>query len=465
MILRRSQDTSVYHFHSPVRQLLSISPLALAAFAGIWSAFREDVALSADQRSAPNVVFILADDLGWGDLGCYGHERLRTPCLDKLASRGSLFTQFYVNGSVCSPSRCAFFTGQYPARHRIHGHYATPEQNTNRGMSQWLDPNVPNLAALLKAAGYATAHIRQVAPRRRPRRPTPDAYGFDYARTTAVCDQPAWSEPPDTFWPKSTTLFVDEAIGVHPRAQGPAVLRQRSGRCCRTPRSTRRASRWKAYERFSLGHGLPHNSAETIFYASVTDLDQQVGRLLEELEPARPGRQHARGLLQRQRPGGHPHHQRRPQRRRFRGAVPRAQAQPLRRRRSQCPSSSAGPATSPLARWTRTPLWQAWISCRRSANWRASIPPAGHALDGEDVSDVLLGQSRPRRTPSVVGVAIPRLRRAIPSQPDPGRPRGRLEIADESGPDADRTLRHSPRPHSIGQPGGSPSRRGAASVE
>src|SRR5262245_42664245 len=120
------------------------------------------ICLSAGQAAEPprpNIVFILADDLGWGDLGCYGHPQTKTPHLDQLAREGTLFTQFYVCGSVCSPSRCAFFTGQYPARHKIHGHYATVEQNENRGMSQYLDPRTPNVAAILKAAGYATAHI------------------------------------------------------------------------------------------------------------------------------------------------------------------------------------------------------------------------------------------------------------------------------------------------------------------
>src|SRR5262245_50507110 len=94
----------------------------------------------------PNFIFILADDLGWGDLGCYGHQLTKTPNLDRLAAQGTLFTQFYVNASVCSPSRCAFFTGQYPSRHSIHGHYAAPQLNENRGMSQFLDPQVHNVA-------------------------------------------------------------------------------------------------------------------------------------------------------------------------------------------------------------------------------------------------------------------------------------------------------------------------------
>src|SRR4051812_32157939 len=97
----------------------------------------------------PNVLFILADDLGWGDLSCYGHRTLKTPNLDKLAKQGVLFTQFYVDGSVCSPSRTAFMTGQFPARHRVHGHFASAQQNQARGMPNWLDPNVTTLPTLL----------------------------------------------------------------------------------------------------------------------------------------------------------------------------------------------------------------------------------------------------------------------------------------------------------------------------
>src|SRR5919109_395120 len=110
----------------------------LLALMVVSGAFTSRAAETSATR--PNFIFILADDLGWSDLGCYGHAQIKTPNLDRLAREGTLFTQFYVNGSVCSPSRCAFFTGQYPARHRIHGHYATHAQNLARGMNNWLDP-------------------------------------------------------------------------------------------------------------------------------------------------------------------------------------------------------------------------------------------------------------------------------------------------------------------------------------
>ena len=71
-------------------------------------------ALSAN-ASRPNILFILADDLGWGDPSCYGNTKWKTPALDRLAREGTLFTQYYQGGSVCSPSRCSLMTGRWPA--------------------------------------------------------------------------------------------------------------------------------------------------------------------------------------------------------------------------------------------------------------------------------------------------------------------------------------------------------------
>src|SRR5438876_3541435 len=110
----------------------------------------------ADAPKRPNIIFILADDLGWGDLGCYGNRQILTPSLDKLAKEGTLFTQFYVNGSVCSPSRTAFMTSHFPARHQVHGHFAAAQQNKARGMPSWLDPSVTTVAGLLQKSGYKT---------------------------------------------------------------------------------------------------------------------------------------------------------------------------------------------------------------------------------------------------------------------------------------------------------------------
>lgn len=231
----------------------------------------------------PNIVFILADDLGWGDLGCYGNP-IPTPNLDRLARQGALFTQFYVNGSVCSPSRTAFLTGRFPARHGIHGHLATRELNGSRGMPNWLDPKVPTLAASLKAAGYRTAHVGKWHLGSGPGAPSPTEYGFDFVKAT-TSGEDTWSEANDDpyFRAKSTGLFVDEALSFieanktrHFYLQLWTLL----------PHATLNPlpEQLRPFENLGPGKGAgPHKGARAIYQASVADLDTQLGRLLEGL--------------------------------------------------------------------------------------------------------------------------------------------------------------------------------------
>ena len=94
----------------------------------------------ATPAGKPNIVFIYADDWGWGDLSCHGHAWLKTPNIDRLASEGMDFQQFNVLNPVCSPSRTAVMTGKYPARFSVHQHFASPTGNRNRNMPDWLDP-------------------------------------------------------------------------------------------------------------------------------------------------------------------------------------------------------------------------------------------------------------------------------------------------------------------------------------
>src|SRR5690242_17974498 len=92
--------------------------LALAAACGV--AFASPAETPAQRR--PNIVFILADDLGWADLACYGNRFNETPNIDRLAKQGTLFTNFYAAAPVCSPTRAAILSGQYPARLGLTAH-------------------------------------------------------------------------------------------------------------------------------------------------------------------------------------------------------------------------------------------------------------------------------------------------------------------------------------------------------
>lgn len=90
-------------------------------------------------ETPPNIVFIFADDWGWGDLGCHGHPYIKTPNIDRLAREGTDFHRFTVASGVCSPSRTAVMTGHFPARYNIDGHFAWVPSNQRRNMPDWLD--------------------------------------------------------------------------------------------------------------------------------------------------------------------------------------------------------------------------------------------------------------------------------------------------------------------------------------
>jgi arylsulfatase A-like enzyme len=115
-------------------------------------------AIAADDVR-PNFVVVFIDDMGWGDFSCFGNESVETENIDRMAREGIRFEQFYVNSPICSPSRVALSTGQYPQRWRITSYLANRKLNEERGIAQWLDPKAPTLARRLSNSGYATGHF------------------------------------------------------------------------------------------------------------------------------------------------------------------------------------------------------------------------------------------------------------------------------------------------------------------
>jgi arylsulfatase A-like enzyme len=154
---------------------------ALFVWAGVaWVGVASSCSIVLAQ-SKPNIVFIFADDWGWGDLSCHGHPYVKTPNIDRLAREGTDFHRFTVASGVCSPSRTAVMTGHFPARYNIDGHFAWVPSNAKRNMPDWLSPGVPLLPRFLKQAGYATAHFGKwhLSNDMIPDSPLPSEYGYD----------------------------------------------------------------------------------------------------------------------------------------------------------------------------------------------------------------------------------------------------------------------------------------------
>ena len=115
--------------------------------------------VSALGQSQPNILFIFADDWGYGDLGCHGHAYVKTPNIDRLAEEGVDFTNFTVASAICSPSRTGVLTGCFPARFNVTGHFHTTRYNDMQNQGDWVDPELIMLPRVLQEAGYATAHF------------------------------------------------------------------------------------------------------------------------------------------------------------------------------------------------------------------------------------------------------------------------------------------------------------------
>lgn len=123
----------------------------------------------------PNIIFILADDLGYGELGSYGQKLIQTPHLDRMAGEGMRFTQFYAGSTVCAPSRSVLMTGQHMGHTRVRGN-AGP----GRGVAQQLTPKDVTVAQVLQKAGYATGLVGKWGLGDEETQGEPLRQGFDY---------------------------------------------------------------------------------------------------------------------------------------------------------------------------------------------------------------------------------------------------------------------------------------------
>lgn len=247
----------------------------------------------------PNVIFILTDDQGWGDARFAGHPYVKTPNLDRLATGGTWFKQFYVAATVCSPSRVAFMTSHYPARHQVHGHFSDHSSNAARSMPNWLDPEATTLPDLLKSAGYATAHFGKWHLGGGAGAPPPEDYGFDASKTVGSTGPSLGNEAAEPYFrARSTQLIVDETIQfIRQHRESPfyinlwtllphALLKptpeQLAVYADLQPKADDPA--FGPWMQKYLAKTKDLRSQMQVFCASLTDLDTQIGRLLDVLD-------------------------------------------------------------------------------------------------------------------------------------------------------------------------------------
>jgi arylsulfatase A-like enzyme len=253
-------------------------------FPGVLSVLSMTLSATGAQPK-PNIVFILTDDMGYGDVGCYGGRFVPTPNIDRLAAEGMRFTQFYVASPVCSPSRTGFLTSNYPGRWKITNYLQTRAGNRASEQADFLDPAAPSIARTLKAAGYVTGHFgkwHMGGGRDVTNAPPFSAYGFDEHAGTWESPEPdpvitatnwIWSAHDKVKRWDRTAYFVDRALEFLKRHKGQPCYVNLWPDDVHTP--------WVP-EGSDLTRGrYPENAAS--FKRVLAEYDKQVGRFLNGL--------------------------------------------------------------------------------------------------------------------------------------------------------------------------------------
>ncbi len=238
------------------------------------------------KETRPNIIYIMVDDMGYGDLSSYGRKEYQTPALDAFAKESMMFTQAYAAAPVCTPSRVAFMTGKYPARNPIG--LREPLKMDSTDIHLGLSSNLPTVSSLLKKSGYATALFGKWHLGFKPEF-FPAAHGFDtfFGISPGAADYVSHRyEGKDVLFENNepvkkegylTDLITDRAIEYITKTKGPFFLSMQYT----SPHWPWQAPGDPAYpDSVKMSSG---GSAET-YAGMVQNLDMNIGRLLASIK-------------------------------------------------------------------------------------------------------------------------------------------------------------------------------------
>jgi arylsulfatase A-like enzyme len=347
--------------------------------------------LAAAER--PNIVFVFADDLGPGDLGCYSGTIAPTPQIDRMAAEGTRFAQYYSAAPICSPSRVGCATGMFPARWNITSFLQERKGNGACEQADFLDPRAPSIARQLKAAGYATAHFgkwhmgggRDVVDA-----PKFAAYGFDEHAGTYESPEPdpditatnwIWSAQDKVKRWDRTAFFVEKTLDFLKRHAGQPAFINVWLDDTHTP--------WVPDE--AAQDNKPAAQTPERLQRVIAEMDRQIGRLLEGIDKLGINQQTlvifasdngALPTLKGQRSAG------------LRGSKLSLYEGGIR-----LPFIARWPGHVPASRVDDTAVMAAVDLLSTFCALGGAALPTDVTLDGEDQSAVLLGDSKPRTKP------------------------------------------------------------------
>lgn len=211
------------HFKKPQLKCIKTNSLLFVGCAlSLFSCQEKETA----EETKPNIIYILADDLGYGELGCYGQEKIETPNIDKLAQEGIRFTDHYVGSPVSAPSRCMLLTGKHPGKAQIRGndewasrgdvwsYHAMLADSTLEGQRP-MKPGTETLATMLKKADYTTGIVGKWGLGAPHTHGTPTQMGFDFF-VGYNCQRQAHTYYPVHLYKNDVRIYLDnDTVAPH----------------------------------------------------------------------------------------------------------------------------------------------------------------------------------------------------------------------------------------------------------